>query len=130
MLVGLFASGISFAKAPSKDTSIQVRQEFDRRLAQVKVDLVAQKDRSLKWGILLRFEESAKKMRRENSRQLEQDEVHMNTVLRTLREIPRRSDFEPNSCARYRRRILSEYDPHGENPSVAVTLKILEIVCQ
>lgn len=109
-----------------------VKPQLESRIQQLEED---SKGNSIdySWKSLSRLEADIKALRSDSGRQLEQDEIYVETVMMVIKEIPRRKEFKKENCDQYRRRILSEYDPqHETKPSAAVSkgLQVLDIFCR
>src|SRR6185312_4475210 len=137
MLLAFFISPELMGKNPSSSgegsVGISVRQEVDSEIFNLGKNIKAAKGRAKAFKALEKTETQVSAIRSKAPRQIEPDEIYMNMLKATLKEIPRGKSFKPADCEKYRSEILAQYDPQGEEhpTSLAVekTLDVLNGLC-
>lgn len=130
----LFAFFLSPAlMGQNKTASMSVRQEVDLEILNLQKNIKAVKSRAKAFKALEKSESQMAGLRSKAVRQTEPDELYMDYLRETLKEIPRGKAFKKADCDDYRNDILVKFDPHGEetptSPAVAKSLDILKSLC-
>lgn len=117
--------------ASAKTVEGSVRKKFDASISELKTKLKNAK--ADKWKVLSETENQIQNLRKQNAVQPDADEVYMDMVFYSLKQIPRNKEFKVSECPDYRTHILAAFDPHGEEkptPAIAQTLSVLDLLCQ
>lgn len=141
LVISFMVQNLQGAKGESTP-GLSVRQQVDSEIFNLEKNLKAAKKRDDRWKFLEKSEATIQNLRAKNGRQFVQDEIDMDFLMNSLKEIPRRAQFKANQCSHYRAQILANYDPQGDpdaqsgdgnpsgNPAVAKALHILSLLCQ
>lgn len=112
---------------------ISTRQEVDSEIFNLQKNIKAAKNRTQAFKALEKTETQISAIRAKAARQIEPDEIYMDMLMATLKEIPRGKSFKVSNCDQYRNKILAQYDPKGEahptSPAVEKTLDVLKALC-
>lgn len=112
---------------------MSVRQEVDVEILNLQKNIKASKSRAKAFKALEKSEGQIAALRAKAPRQTEPDEVYLEYLKDSLKEIPRGKAFKAADCASYRSGIIVHFDPHGEeaptSPAVGKTLDILKSLC-
>ena len=155
----LLTSQILFGQKDGVAPKLNVKQQFDSEISNLKKNLKktsksGQKPQSnfrtpfhretpqknLKkssksvevWKVLAKSEKDIEILRKRHPIQMDSDEIYMDLVTDSLKQIPRGHEFHRNQCDQYRTGIRAAYDPKSEAkaaPPIEETLEILEILC-
>jgi hypothetical protein len=133
----IFCAGLTIAHAEESVSSVLeadsvVRPQVDAELGMLIKRMKDAGTRSEALRALDKSETQISTLRAKASRQAEPDEIYMDMVTATLKEIPRGKAFKTENCKSYRTGILAQFDPTGEDnpsPAVAKTLEILKVLC-
>lgn len=133
LICTLFFSQLLFGKKESLAPKLTVRQEFESELSNVKKNLKASSALDEKLKVLSKSEREIEMLRKKNPIQLDQDEIYMDMVIVSLKQIPRGTFFKKAECKDYRSKIQSAFNPKAEtspNLPITETLTILNLLCQ
>jgi hypothetical protein len=114
---------------------LSVRQEFESEIHNLKKNIAISRKKTgdQRWQALEKAENEVEKLRSENPRQFEPDELYMDLVMASLEEIPRGSEFKRDNCLDYKASILAHFDPQNEDKlalPVSQSLSVLEALCK
>ena len=131
--IGCLFSQALLGKRESISASLSVRQQFDSEISNLIKNLKSVPSSDQKWRTLAKSEHDLESLRKKSSRQVEPDEIYMDTIATALKSIPRGSKFKKEECSDYRTRIQFQFDPKDEeknSPPVAESLAVLDVLCK
>lgn len=129
------APSFIFGQKSKGDPALSVKQEADLLLTNLKKNLKKSTSVEKRFEQLKKFKTDLTGLRKKNARQLEGDEVAMDTLVTALDLIPLPNIFKKKECSNYEQKILVEMSPQsyqGEKvePSTQASLDVLALICK
>lgn len=121
------------AHAVEATKPVSVRATIDKSIVDVTAKIKTSDLKAI-WKDLAKVEADAKELRKKEKRQSEIDEIHLDSLLSSLEDVPREKKFAKKDCPAYKSKIQAEYSPEpredGTHPEfVKMTLAVLEALC-
>lgn len=121
------------SKKPEAGATL-VRPVTDKSVSDLIVRIKDAKDLKNVWKDFSKVESDIAALRKKEKRQSEIDEIHLDSLTSSLKEIPREKKFAKGNCAKVKSQIVAEYSPYpkedGELPEfVKLTTGVLDALC-
>lgn len=123
ILIPLFAA----AAGPS------VYEQFSQKITQLEEKLHQEKSLDRRYEAFLATHAELVKLRKNNPRQNEVDELSMSLFLDTLQDLPPKKKFDSKKCSSYQKKsktmMASRDKEQGDDPMVTRAWKLLDSLC-
>ena len=125
-----------FAMAAEKKSAAPVYEQFTQGIDRLEASLKAEADVRKRYDLFLQSHAELTKLRKDNPRQNEIDELSMSSFFDALLSLPAKSKFDPKKCEAYgkesRRQMAKpkSEDATGDDPLVLRAWQIIDLICR
>ena len=135
-IVSLFAviqQSSGNTKLNKNEKKFDVYLEFQNKVTLLEAELKNEKSSFQKYKIFLKSFKELGKIRKDNPRQKEEQEIEMSLFMDTLLPLPGAKDFNPKNCPEYiknAKSAMKAYNKEEKEPSVERAIALVQLICQ
>jgi hypothetical protein len=120
-------------KLMKNEKKLDVYLEFQNKVTQLEVELKNEKSSLQKHKVFLKSFKELGKLRKDNPRQKEENEIEMSLFMETLLPLPGATVFNPKNCPDYiknTKSAMKTYNKEEKEPSVERAIALVQLICQ
>jgi len=135
ILFGLVSAPMALrGQKENPGSSLTVRQQVDSEILNLSRNLSPKMSMKEKLKLLEKSIQTVGVIRAKSPRQLSGDELYLEELSISMREIPNSSKFDLGSCDAYKKSLIHNWDPKGgeqtQDAALKKTLDVLEQICR